>query len=538
MANVKISLRICITLGILSGLALWVHFRVQAQNATRQTTITISYTDYEWWLIRWTDNQILCQFKIDHDGLPYSDEVLKACGGEVQAEWQSTPPCVKIAKGGTDTSVCSGLYLHLIASELKEREVLISLPSASVWVNLSGCTPIPPENLCEELPSLVLTGDEPLPNERILSIEGTYNREPFVCESDICSLPLRITPPEGVQVEFWAESSYGDTSETFSAQVRVIDSGISDSLEHGGWYVDVLSSQWRGNPIASCTKAWQAFPPIGGLPNWLATPDYPQLLTSDEAYYYLGGRLISNGVVDTSACPGGGLLPNGYADACGLEATRPIVEAWQNQFDERIIDISKETGVPAQLMKNLFAQESQFWPGVFKVPYEFGLGQLTDNGADAVLLWDTKFFEQFCPLVLSQDACRGGYLQLLPGDQAILRGALALQAKTDCASCPAGVDLTHTNFSVSLFASTIQANCEQVAQIIYTATDETPGTVSTFEDLWRFTVANYHAGPGCLSFAIHMDWQSGGETITWEEVSENFTEACQGVIPYVNKITQ
>jgi hypothetical protein len=155
-----------------------------------------------------------------------------------------------------------------------------------------------------------------------------------------------------------------------------------------------------------------------------------------------------------------------------------------------------------------------------------------------VLLWDTKFFEQFCPLVLSQDACRGGYLQLLPGDQAILRGALALQAKTDCASCPAGVDLTHTNFSVSLFASTIQANCEQVAQIIYTATDETPGTVSTFEDLWRFTVANYHAGPGCLSFAIHMDWQSGGETITWEEVSENFTEACQGVIPYVNKITR
>ena len=110
--------------------------------------------------------------------------------------------------------------------------------------------------------------------------------------------------------------------------------------------------------------------------------------------------MISQGLVDVSSCPDGGLLPNGYADACGLEKARPIVEEWQNQFDQRIIDVGKETGVPAQLMKNLFAQESQFWPGMFRVPYEFGLGQITDQGTDAIFMWNPIFFQQFCPLML------------------------------------------------------------------------------------------------------------------------------------------
>lgn len=220
-----------------------------------------------------------------------------------------------------------------------------------------------------------------------------------------------------------------------------------------------------------------------------------------------------------------------------MENARDGVEAWQNQFDARIIDIAQESGVPAQLMKNLFAQESQFWPGVFRVPYEFGLGQMTDNGADTILLWNSSFFDQFCPLVLAEDACNRGYLHLKADDQAILRGAVALQAKTDCSFCSSGVSLTNTNFSISLFADTLRANCEQVAQIIYTATDETPGSVSDYEDLWRFTVANYHAGPGCLSYAIHTAWQRTG-TLDWINVSDYFTETCQGVIPYVEKIAK
>jgi hypothetical protein len=151
---------------------------------------------------------------------------------------------------------------------------------------------------------------------------------------------------------------------------------------------------------------------VAGSISWLKSPKQPTLLTSDGAYYYLAGRLISQGIVDASHCSSTGLLPNGYADACGLEAAAPQVIAWQNQFDERIVQVSKETGVPAQLMKNLFAQESQFWPGVFKVPYEFGLGQITDKGADTILIWNPTFYAQFCPLVLAQDSCDKGYLNL------------------------------------------------------------------------------------------------------------------------------
>ncbi len=63
------------------------------------------------------------------------------------------------------------------------------------------------------------------------------------------------------------------------------------------------------------------------------------------------------------------------------------------------------------------------------------------------------------------------------------------------------------------------------------------GRVATYEDLWRFTIANYHAGPGCTSYAIHQAWQTTG-LLNWENVSTRFTEPCQGVVPYVTEIAR
>jgi hypothetical protein len=125
----------------------------------------------------------------------------------------------------------------------------------------------------------------------------------------------------------------------------------------------VISSQWQGNEIATCAEIWQAFPPVGGVPDWLSTPEDPAFLASEEPYSYLAGRLIAEGVVDASSCPSGGLLSNGYADNCGLEVAMPEVIEWQNQFDDQIMDVALNSKVPAQLLKNLFALESQFWPG-------------------------------------------------------------------------------------------------------------------------------------------------------------------------------
>jgi hypothetical protein len=77
------------------------------------------------------------------------------------------------------------------------------------------------------------------------------------------------------------------------------------------------------------------------------------------------------------------------------------VIGWQNRFDNLILEVAQETGVPAQMLKKLFARESQFWPALFRQDSDIGLGQLTEDGADTTLLWNASFFEQFCPLVLS-----------------------------------------------------------------------------------------------------------------------------------------
>lgn len=537
MQKIHRGLRSILILLFLLGFTLQPEAPVAAQTPERRTTIVMSYTQYEWWLLSWETNEILCTIVVDHEGLPTSDEVVKYCGSELAAIWQNTPPCAGLTSGDGESSECAGLYLFLVSSQPAQREVVVELPEATVWLTLQGCTPAPPGNFCPNLPSLLLTGEEPLPNEQIISIEGIFNGVPFHCDADTCILPLPVTPLVGLPLEFWANSSYGDSSQRFTAQVRVIETGVSATPGGSGWYVDVLSSQWLGGQIAGCAQSWQSFPPIGGQVPWLATPDDPALLVSGEALYYLAGRLISQGVVDASACPAAGLQPNGYADACGLEKARPLVETWQNQFDSRILEVAKESGVPAQLLKNLFAQESQFWPGTFRVPYEFGLGQITDTGADTLLLWNSDFYDQFCPLVLSEEGCSGGYMKLSPDDQALLRGYLAVQAKADCPTCMTGVDLSSVNFSMSLFANTLRANCEQVGQIVFNATEKNPGSVASYEDLWRFTIANYHAGAGCLSYAVHLAWNSSG-ALDWPLVASNLTAPCQGVIPYIENITR
>jgi hypothetical protein len=422
-------------------------------------------------------------------------------------------------------SRCEGVYIYLVAITPKEREVVVELPKPTVWLTLEGCPQTTVDEICPSLPILVFTGEEPLPDQSIVAIQGIYDGRLLLPREH---LSLQMRPRAGALQWVWAiRTAIG---EHYCARY-----GQSASCSGGsGWYVDVISSQYQGEQLTSCARIWEAFPPAGTPPNWLSTPDHFELLASGEPYFYLAGRIITQGLVDVASCPGGGLLPNGYADACGLEGS-PVIEVWQNQFDPA--SSVNESGVPAQLMKNLFAQESQFWPGMFRVPFEFGLGQVTDQGADAIFMWNPVFFDQFCPLVLSSDACSRGYLGLTVPDQAILRGALALQAKADCVNCPTGVNLDDTYFTVSLFANMLKAKCAQVARTVFTATNQMAGRVASYEDLWRLTVANYHAGPGCTAFAIHQAWQTAGK-LDWGTVSTRFTEPCRGVVPYVEQITR
>ena len=316
MPSVSRAIKIFVIFLVVIGAAIWITYRVAADEPGRQMTIVIPYIEYEYWLLSWQENEVECRVVIDHEGLPTSQDVLKSCGEGVQTEWLNTPSCNKIIKGKGKISSCPGLYLIQISSQPKEKEITIDLPQASVGVNLEGCSPVPPENLCEKLPALLLTGEEPLPNEQITSIEGTINGVPFNCKGATCPVKLTITSDIGVTVEFWANSTFGDSSPRYTAQVRVIDAGVSLVPGGGGFHIDVLSSQWKGGPLASCSRTWETFPPVGGTVDWLRSPNQPALLVSDEAYYYLAGRLIAQGVVDASKCPSLGLLPNGYANDC------------------------------------------------------------------------------------------------------------------------------------------------------------------------------------------------------------------------------
>ena len=191
----------------------------------------------------------------------------------------------------------------------------------------------------------------------------------------------------------------------------------NENTDSQQWNVDVISPQWRDGLLASCSDTWQVFPDVGGPPAWLNTPVNLQDMLTTRSYYYLAGSLIASGQVNAGDCPDGGLISPQVANQCGLEKALPLVVDWQNRFDTEILKVSKDTGVPAQLLKNVFGRESQFWPGLYKDINEAGLGQLTEKGADTVLLWNVPFFQQFCPQVLSADTCANGFVFLKPEEQ-------------------------------------------------------------------------------------------------------------------------
>ena len=495
----------------------------------RVAPITVDYTAYTWWIATWNKNQVVCSLVVDHEGQPTLGEVYSNCDYNTYFGWKKQKPCVN----GT----CTGFYLYLVDTQTSQRQITVTLPPASVEMSLENCAGVTRSgtNICESPPILVLKGIEPLPNEHIVRIEGTMDGQSFTCDPN-CKLRLAPTDNNGVKLEFWAWSSYGDTSPAFTAQVRVAtaDEGNPDQPS---WYVDVLSSQWKGTPNASCSVIWDSFPPVGGPPEWLSTPQDPSELTSDIPYNYLSANLILQGVVDASGCPDGGLLPEGGANQCGQEAARANVDAWQNQFDALIINVSQETGVPAQLLKNLFARESQFWPGVFKANSDAGLGQLTENGADTALLWNPSFYNSYCPLVLSSETCSKGYVHLKAKDQLLLRQSLVGSVNAACDNCPLGIDLSQANFSVGVFAHTLLASCEQTGQVIQNNTGQAPGNIASYEDLWKFTLVNYNAGAGCLGLAVNETWNTE-HVLTWEAMSNHFTDVCAPAKDYVNDISK
>ncbi|HEY5271278.1 MAG TPA: hypothetical protein VII97_13155 [Anaerolineales bacterium] len=521
-----------ILLFVFAAVSAFVTWRVSAAGEQppgpdRFAVITQDYTSYEWWLTGWADNKVTCSIMVDHEGAPTGGEIYAVCGATLYNKWLATKPCETAEENPT---ACQGYYLVFFKSEPAQREVDVKQAPPVVWVTLDGCVPINSTFRCDGLPTLVLTGEEPMEGEHITGLAGRMDGKAFTCDP-VCQVDLAPTNENGLYLEFWATSSYGDSSELFDAQVRVT---APDDPTDPSWYVDVLSIEWRGPPLAACSQTWKTFPPVGGVPAWLSTSPSAKDLATHIPYEYLAANLIQQGVADTSTCTDSGLLENGLASPCGLETARSAVNDWQNRFDGLIFNAAQETGIPARLLKNIFSRESQFWPGMTIGYPEAGLGQMTNSGADTTLLWNRPFYEQFCPSVLDGAICGRGYAHLNSEQKDTLRNALVSSVNALCPDCALGIDLDRAGNSVGIFAETLLANCEQTGMVV--DLNNITNTPVAYEDLWRFTLVNYNAGPGCLGLAVSETSRSG-EPLDWEHVSSHLTPVCQGAFDYVTDIS-
>ena len=141
--------------------------------------------------------------------------------------------------------------------------------------------------------------------------------------------------------------------------------------------------------------------------------------------------------------------------------------------------------------------------------------------------------------MLSEETCAYRYHELDEDNQELLRGALAIQADVNCPECPNGIDLNKAERSVDLFAELLLANCAQTSELVRQVSRQAPGKVFSYLDLWRLTLANYNAGPGCLQEAL-AEVKRARDPFNWSTVSQALAdlEACGGSVEYVERVTK
>lgn len=165
----------------------------------------------------------------------------------------------------------------------------------------------------------------------------------------------------------------------------------------------------------------------------------PASIATSKEYHLLAGKLIWFGLAKAS-CDGGysGVdIRTMTATPCGLAGTRDEVIAWQNGLDRDITSAASLWNVPASLLKEIIAAETQFWTWT-GVDGEFGLIQITDDGAAVVL-----------------HVYQYGYYKLTPHQQQQARSAWLRQL--DCFNCTPVTAYEHARKVMPLYAQALAA---------------------------------------------------------------------------------
>ncbi|PKO16669.1 MAG: hypothetical protein CVU39_07545 [Chloroflexi bacterium HGW-Chloroflexi-10] len=280
----------------------------------------------------------------------------------------------------------------------------------------------------------------------------------------------------------------------------------------------------------TCLRAYGQNPQE--IPTWLRSDTPEADLATSKRYELLASQLLKNGIVDGSACPGTGLNADGSANGCGIENAQAAVIVWQNQYDHLIWETSQRNGLSPVVLKAVMAVESQFWPGADWHTGEVGFGQMTEMGADLVLTWRFALYQDVCRQVFDAATCTRSYIFQDEQTQRLLRGQVLKNIDATCPTCVHGIDQQKAEAAVSLLAETIQASCAQSARLISGITGHAPAAVMDYEDFWRFVLANYHSGAGCMSAALHQSKNS----LAWPAIAASLPSGCWSGAVYVRRI--
>lgn len=165
----------------------------------------------------------------------------------------------------------------------------------------------------------------------------------------------------------------------------------------------------------------------------------PQSIATAETYHLLAGKLIWYGYAHAQ-CPGGfsGVgYPTFAATPCGMDGARAEMINWQNSLDDAILKSAAMWNVPAQLIKKLIANETQFWTWT-GINDEHGMIQITDDGAAIVM----HFYKP-------------GYYQLTDLQQ--LQARQAWLTALDCLYCTPTQTIDHARATMDQYAQALAA---------------------------------------------------------------------------------
>lgn len=475
-----------------------------------------------WQLAYWESFDTACTIILDEDRTPMNEEIQKACGDGMYQNWLTTPLCERHYGQDPSTISCTGLFLRRVGqrqkSDINTNPVdtrAQDLQKIRFDVSNVNCEP---GELCDQKPELLLIAHGPDHNDEIITSVnirvGTYEA---LCNGNACQMRLPATDSSGIWFEYWAMDSNANQSEHFWLKFRAVPAANST-----GYFYDVIGDAFP-DAAAYGSDVWYTFPAVGQeLPAVLQDVYTKDYLVTKHKLQLLAAKLIRKGKVDSSFCENYGLNLDGTPNGCGEQVTAKLVYDMQNQYDELIFNGAKRQKVPPRIVKGLIAQESQFWPESDTI-YEYGLGMITESGADMLLRWNVPYFLNVCreTFPFDQDKCMGGFSNLDEKQQIVLRGVVISKVGSDA--------------EIEMLAAAIRACVYQVNQVIANATGNSPAAVTTYEDLWKLTVANYYSGSGCLLNAINQV-NAYKLPITWENVRRYMTGKCELANLYVDRV--